>query len=496
MGSYSSAAGKSCSNTAFPLYGRTRRGNIKKNGGFKLKSPEEGRFGRHRAPKTRRCSFIEPVKGLLISGIVIESSRRPTAVVGMRPSGKSRFKPGNRLINMIPVARLDVLNEQEIELIHAGAMCVLANPGIRVDDGQLRRLMADYGCEVDEGSGFVRFPQSLVEELLDNVPERFSVMDRACGAEVIIGDGVTHFASGQGACYMFEPHKKERKPITKNDLKRFTKLSHCLGGIELVSPGGFPQDVESHKAFAVAVKILLSNTTKPLILAPFVAEDARVAMNLIETVGSEDSQRYWICQQSMRSPLILPAEMAAVMQTVIPAGIPMLLHTAHQTGLTGPYSLAGLIVQYNAEMLSALITTQMIKKGAPVLYGGGWGTSDMKTLQRHLASPEAALLRAAGAQLARKYRVPYHSLGPDSDSHTPDQRSSWEKMLTCLAAAMSGADLVINAGMFSTGMNQSLAQLVMDNEIIEVVKSFVKGIDVNEDRLSVSLIQNIGPDGN
>jgi trimethylamine:corrinoid methyltransferase-like protein len=184
--------------------------------------------------------------------------------------------------------------------------------------------------------------------------------------------------------------------------------------------------------------------------------------------------------------------MAQVMRTVIPLGVPMNFHTAPQTAASAPFTLAGLIAQYNTEMVCALVSSQIIKKGAPCIYGGGWGTSDLQKLQRHLGSPEAALLRIAGAQMARFYGVPSHGIGPDTDAQSVDPRNGWEKMLSCLALVGAGTDLIINAGMFGTAMNMSLSQLVIDHEIIGAARRCSQGLLVDRERLAEEVIREAG----
>jgi trimethylamine--corrinoid protein Co-methyltransferase len=176
-------------------------------------------------------------------------------------------------------------------------------------------------------------------------------------------------------------------------------------------------------------------------------------------------------------------------------GAPICFHTAPLIGVSGPITLAGLLALYNAEVLSGIIISQLIHPGAPVIYGGGWGTFDLRGANRVLGAPEAALQVIAGTQLARAYNIPCHAIGPDTDAHGPDEQTGWEKMLKAVCAIQAGVSLFVNAGMFDTGMTVSCEQLILDNEILELAFRFAEGIAVNADTLALDVIRHVGPGG-
>ncbi len=388
---------------------------------------------------------------------------------------------------------LQVLSETEVEEIHQVSLRLLWDLGIRVEDEELRQVLKRAGCKTEEDDDIVCFPSKLVETLLRKIPSSFSVKGYGKNPGLTLGDGIPHFASGMQAVNFFEPGQAMPSPATTREIIDFVRLSEQLETIEMVATPALSQEVDQEISLGYTVREMLTNTSKPLIVAPFVLEDANIILEMMKVVGSGDGGRpRWVCQQSMRSPFCLPSDMAQIMRLVIPAGVPMLYHTAPQTALTAPYTLAGLAVQYNAEMLAAMVSGQAIQPGAPCLYGGGWGTSDMRQLQRCISTPEAALMRIAGRQLSSRYGVPAHCLGPDADSLLSDQQAGWEKMLTALASVGAGVDLQPNAGMVGTGMNLSLAQLIMDSEILEIAKAFFKNIKIDKDHLAEDIIRHVG----
>jgi trimethylamine--corrinoid protein Co-methyltransferase len=112
-----------------------------------------------------------------------------------------------------------------------------------------------------------------------------------------------------------------------------------------------------------------------------------------------------------------------------------------------------------------------------------------------VGSTEMTICRIAGAQIARFYRIPSHTTSPNSDNHAHDEQNAWEKTLSQFCAVGAGNDLVVNCGMFATGMTCSHEQLIMDEEISAMSRRIAQGIKVNEDTIARNLIKEVGPQG-
>ncbi|MCK4590843.1 MAG: trimethylamine methyltransferase family protein, partial [Candidatus Latescibacteria bacterium] len=128
-------------------------------------------------------------------------------------------------------------------------------------------------------------------------------------------------------------------------------------------------------------------------------------------------------------------------------------------------------------------------------YANSWTTTDMRTGAALVGSTETSLCHIAGAQLARFYHVPSHTTAPNSDNHAHDEQNAWEKTFSTFTSVASGHDLIVNCGMFATGMTCSHEQLIMDEEISAMAKRIAAGIEVNSDTIAKDLIQEIGPQG-
>jgi len=114
----------------------------------------------------------------------------------------------------------------------------------------------------------------------------------------------------------------------------------------------------------------------------------------------------------------------------------------------------------------------------------------------NIATPEAALMRISLAQMAGYYNLPSMTSAPDTDSNCFDEQNGWEKIITAFTSFSSGINLILNAGLFSTGTEVSYGQLLMDCEIIRYVKRIIDGVKVDSRRLAVNVIKEAGPMGN
>ena len=177
-------------------------------------------------------------------------------------------------------------------------------------------------------------------------------------------------------------------------------------------------------------------------------------------------------------------------------GIPVIYYPAPQAGGTSPVTLAGAIVQGNAESLSGLVLAQLARAGSAFVYGALATVLDMKTTVFSYGAPEMSLMAAAMAQMAQHYRLPFFGTAGCSDAKYPDPQAAAEAALSCLTSSLSGANLVHDSGWLDHGCVASPAYMVLVHELIGMVNRFARGIPVNDDTLAVDLIDKIGPGGN
>jgi len=134
----------------------------------------------------------------------------------------------------------------------------------------------------------------------------------------------------------------------------------------------------------------------------------------------------------------------------------------------------------------------LMREGHPVVYCNAHTLFNMREGNPVIATPETLLLRFAGAQMARHYNMPSHSIGFDTDAHIIDQQGVWEKSLSAMACVTAGIDVMVNLGMYSTGLTTSYESLIIDHEVFSKLRRFQRGIDVTDEHLAIDVMEKIG----
>jgi trimethylamine--corrinoid protein Co-methyltransferase len=198
----------------------------------------------------------------------------------------------------------------------------------------------------------------------------------------------------------------------------------------------------------------------------------------------------------MVSPLTFDSDVTDILTFWCEQGMPAALSAAPMAGSTSPVTLAGTLVQLNAEQLAGIVYTQLVRRGAPVLAGYIPGQMNPATGGYLGGTAEFGLMQAGAAQLAQFYGVPIYCSAGMTDSKLPDQQAGYEKMLTLLLTALSGASYIHHAAGMLENMNVvSYEQMALDNDIILMVKRVLAGIQTDAEHLAGAAIARVGPAG-
>jgi trimethylamine---corrinoid protein Co-methyltransferase len=396
------------------------------------------------------------------------------------------------------LARLAVLSDAEIRAIHDATLGILAESGVKVLSPGLLETLRGKGLPVNPATQTVRFPQALIEDAVALAPRTIEVFDREGRPAFVLGDGVPRVAAGHNAVFWVDSATGVTRPSRVEDVARFARLCEHLDAIDMIGIPVMPQDVRTPRASLLhAIAATVQNSRKPIF---FSTDNAPVNQRCIELLravfaGEPGRQVYGISQLSPTSPLFWEATVCEAVLGTLEANVPLAILPEPNAGVSAPYTLAGLLTMNNAECLSGLAMVQVLKPGHPVLYANSWTTTDMRSGAALVGSIETSVCRVAGAQLARFYRLPSHTTAPNSDNHAHDEQNAWEKTFSQMTAIGAGNDLIVNCGMFATGMTCSDEQLLMDAEISAMCRRLAAGVEVSADTIAASLIQQIGPRG-
>jgi trimethylamine--corrinoid protein Co-methyltransferase len=393
---------------------------------------------------------------------------------------------------------LEVLSPSELDAIHQASLDILSGCGIKVLHPKMFEFLKGRGLKTDADRRVVYFTRASLEDALASIPERFEISDREGRPAFLLGDGVSKIAAGHNAVNWVDSDTGETRFSRVADVELFSRLCQQLEAIDMIGIPVMPQDVPDPKATLLyGVRAVIENSTKPIY---FSTDNARVNNAVIELLraafaGNLKEQIYGIAQFSPTSPLYWEEGVLEAIMDMIDTGVPITVLPEPIAGISAPYTLAGLLTMDNAECLSGLAMIQMLRPGTKVMYANSWTTSNMLNGAALVGSTETTICRIAGAQLARYYKTPSHTTAPNSDNHAHDEQSSWEKTLSTFCAVAAGNDLIVNCGMFATGLTCSQEQLLMDEAISAFSRRISQGLAVDRDTIAAELIKERGPQG-
>lgn len=389
-----------------------------------------------------------------------------------------------------------VFSEQEIKKIHEASLDILENTGLLIESEIVRNLLKENGAVCDGER--VKFPRSLVNDCIAKNRKTIQMTTRDGKDAFVIGDGTVRFAGGHNAVFVMKDSSGDRRNSTIKDVEDFAKICEQLEDIDMVGVPLNPSDVPAKTMLTHAVAALMRNSTKPLFYS---SESKEVNLSIIELAQASTGfsnfkeRSSMMSQVSTTSPLYWEKGASEAAVECAKVGMPLVWLPQPISGLTAPYTIAGIITVHNTEVLSGVVIAHLVNSGTPQVYAAAWTSYDMRFSNVIIGRPEEALMRVAGAQMAHFYNMPSHSIGPDADANIDDEQLGWEKMMSLLAAMSGGNDLIMNSGMFGTGMTLTNEQLLLDNEMNRFAKRMASGILVNENTIAKNIISQVGPRG-
>jgi len=396
------------------------------------------------------------------------------------------------------LSTMTVLSDAEIQQIHAATLDVLEKTGVQVDHAEMRRLLAEKGANVDESTQRVRLSRACVEKALATIPQQFEVCNRRGQKAFTLGDGVPKIAAGHNAVFWLDSQTGETRPSRIDDVERFSRVCQALPTIDMIGIPVMPQDgAVAEASLLYGVRATIANSDKPIYFSTDSAKVNRAIIDMLSAAYEGDFGKdvYGITQLSPTSPLFWENGVCEAILDTLTTNVPISILPEPNAGISAPYTLAGLLTVNNIECVSGLVMIQMLRPGAKVMYANSWTTTDMRNGFALVGSTETTLCRIAAAQLAKFYKVPSHTTAPNSDNHAHDEQNSWEKTFSLFSSVASGHDLIVNCGMFATGMTCSHEQLVMDEEIAAMSRRIAAGIAVNDETVAGAVINEVGPRG-
>jgi len=398
---------------------------------------------------------------------------------------------------MIPM-NFCLLSDSEIKKIDEQARMILEKTGVRVfHEGALAELES-HGCSVDRQSKIVKIPGQLVQDAIDATPPVFSLYGTDPSFKIDLGGDNVHFGPG-GFAIFAEDLNGKRHVATREDLLNTLRLSEAMDTVTFnhvnVNASDLPKSVSDLYMWADS----FTYQSKPIMNENFSRRSVEAVIEMGAVIsGSKEAflEKPFACLDvCVISPLTHDDRQVELLHLAAEYGIPVSINSGPIGGASAPVTLAGIATQANAELLSAIVIGYCKKPGSKVLYGS-WGRHlDMRTTLVTMGGPEYAMLKTTTAQMGRYYGIPTRGGGALSDSLIPDAQAGYEKMITTLIPALSRVNYISGMGLNETENCFSPAQLVIDDEVVQLVNRVLRGIETDDKDIASDVIMDVGPGG-
>jgi trimethylamine--corrinoid protein Co-methyltransferase len=395
---------------------------------------------------------------------------------------------------------LEVVTPEQLERIHDASMRILENTGIELLDDEALNLFASAGAQVNKATKRVKIDRGLLREKISSAPSSFTLYARNPEKNIVIGGDHIVFSpvGGQAFSTNFE---RGRRAGTLADLEELIKLIHSFnvlhhGSDTPVEPTDLPAETR-HLDAQYAMLRLTDKTIMGPSRGRVTTTDAIDMMSLV--LGGRDAltdKPALITIINVNSPLRYDDWMLGGLMTYARAGQANVVTPFVAAGAMGPITMAGALAQQNAEALVGVMLTQIVRPGAPVVYGNFTVDTHMRSGSPSFGTPESAWATFVAGQLARRYNLPYRGNGSLASSNAPDAQAATETMMSLWSAVLARTNFVYQgAGWVEGGLTTSYEKFILDVEALSMMENLIRGYDVNDDTLALPFIDRVGPGG-
>ena len=392
----------------------------------------------------------------------------------------------------------EIASDESLEIIEHTADTVLEEVGIEVRDyPEALPIFAAAGAIV-EGTR-VRFPRGMCREIISkNAPATYVQHARNPANDVVIGGNNTVFAPNYGSPFVHDLDNG-RRYATLTDFQNFVKLTYMSPWLH--HSGGTvcePVDVPVSKRHLDMVYSHLKYSDKPFMGSVTAGSRAADSVELARIGFGGDLQDRTVMTSLINasSPLVWDGTMLAAAQCYAEHNQATIITPFILAGAMAPATSAGVAVQTLAEALAGMTFVQLVRPGAPVVFGSFASSMSMQTGAPTFGTPEPAMVLYTVAALARRLGVPFRSGGSLTASKLPDAQAAYESANTLQPTVLGGVNFVLHAaGWLEGGLAIGYEKFVLDCDQLGMMTTFVRGIDVSENGLALDALRT-NPPGN
>ena len=377
---------------------------------------------------------------------------------------------------------MDLLDDEQVQRIHDASMDIIEEVGVEFRCDDAIGMWRAAGADVDGVT--VRIDREHLMSLLGTAPSSYTMVARDPAHTVTVGDGRTIFTPSYGAPYVLDLDGV-RRPATLQDFRDFTKLNHLSPALHM--SGGVvcePMDVPVPKRHLYMTESLLKYSSKPFMGAVTSMDRAEDSLHMAGIVFGQDFVRettVMTCLANANTPLVWDKTMLDSVRVFAAANQATLFSPFVLGGASTPASTVGAVIQVNIEALTGVAFSQLVRVGAPALYGQWLSTVSMRTGAPQAGTPEICHMNLLTAQMARHYNLPSRCSGSCTSSKMVDAQAGYEAARNMYGVLMAGTNFVLSTtGYLESAMCQSYAKWVLDSEQLELMYRLGSGVSFDD----------------
>lgn len=385
-----------------------------------------------------------------------------------------------------------LLDENQVAAVHEASLTLLEDIGVEFMGAAARALLASAGAIVEDETGLVRIPREVVAHALGSVPSRFVVTPRNVERRLEVGGDRIAFGLVAGPPTV---HDRIRGRRTGNleDYITLVKLAQSFDVIHFI--GNQPTSPQELPVSTRHLDTYLANLTYTDRVFHCLAIGRERTLDGIEmtaiarglTLEEIVDDPCILTIISINSPRRFDEAMTDGLMTMAEYGQPAVITPFTLMGAMTPVTLAAALVQQNAEALAGITLTQLVRPGAPVVYGAFTSNVDMRSGAPAFGTPENARATLAAGQLARYYGIPYRASNA-SASNALDAQAAYESQMSIWSAVLGGAHLLYHgAGWMEGGLTASFEKIVIDVEMLQMMAVTIAPAEVTETEIEEGL---------
>ena len=400
----------------------------------------------------------------------------------------------------MPYPPTAVISADELESIHVASLRVLSEIGMDFLDPDARELLRAAGAQTSPDDQRVRFDPDMVLDTIKTAPATFTLHARNPEHHLQIGGDWMAFGT-VGSPPNVADLDRGRRIGNRDDYQNLLRLAQSLNPVHFLA--GYPvEPVDLHHSVRHLHASLDALTLTDKVIHCYslgrqrnvdVLEMVRIARGVDDATLDREPSVFTVVNSS--SPLRLDTPMLQGIMAFAARSQAVCITPFTLSGAMAPVTLAGALSEQNAEALAGMVMTQVVRPGAPVIYGGFTSNVDMQSGAPAFGTPEYMRTAMIGGQLARRYDVPYRSSNVCA-ANALDAQAAYESVFSLWGAIMGGVNLLMHgAGWMEGGLHASYEKMILDAELLGMVEAFLEPVIVDEATLAFDAIGEVGPGG-